>query len=278
VYCGAIGYSSPHGRAVFSVPIRTLRRERGTPFWHYGVGSGIVWDSAADGEWHECANKCEVLTSARPQFMIFESMLVARGAVRYQREHGMRMAEAAAYFDIPFQRAAWRRVTDGIRKRFQTLSRSYKVRVFLSGTGGMQWDFDAIGPDLPGPQCRVLLSDTPVDERSPFLFHKTTFRPWYDEAMRQIRQGRCFDMIHLNSRGQLTEGARSNIFLEIKGTLFTPPVECGLLPGILRRRMLARKRCCERMLYPSDLRQAEAVFCGNSVRGLVRVTVEGGGS
>ena len=92
--------------------------------------------------------------------------------------------------------------------------------------------------------------------------------------MDKIRSGRCFEVIHLNTRGELTEGARSNIFVKIRGTLFTPPVECGLLPGVLRSRLLAAGRCKEKILYRRDLEKAQAVYCGNSVRGLVKVTIE----
>lgn len=60
VYCGAIGYASPSGDAVFSVPIRTAVVEggRGT----LGVGSGVVWDSEADAEYEECLLKARFLT------------------------------------------------------------------------------------------------------------------------------------------------------------------------------------------------------------------------
>jgi para-aminobenzoate synthetase/4-amino-4-deoxychorismate lyase len=92
--------------------------------------------------------------------------------------------------------------------------------------------------------------------------------------MRLVRAGACFDVLHTNERGELTEGARTNLFVKINGTLYTPPVACGLLPGVLRQRMLASKKCQEKVLYPRDLKKAEAVYCGNSVRGMVRVRMD----
>jgi para-aminobenzoate synthetase component 1 len=52
VYCGAIGWMAPDGRAAFSVAIRTLS------VWGGGrvvlnVGGGVVYDSTAEGEWEE---------------------------------------------------------------------------------------------------------------------------------------------------------------------------------------------------------------------------------
>ena len=70
VYCGAIGYAAPGkdgslGSAAFSVPIRTaVLRPGDFPNGRYDVGSGVVWDSDAEGEWAECWLKAEVLTGA----------------------------------------------------------------------------------------------------------------------------------------------------------------------------------------------------------------------
>jgi len=62
VYSGAIGYLRPDGAMCFSVAIRCVQLvgERAV----YGVGGGIVWDSAAESEWRECAVKAAVLGGA----------------------------------------------------------------------------------------------------------------------------------------------------------------------------------------------------------------------
>jgi para-aminobenzoate synthetase/4-amino-4-deoxychorismate lyase len=60
VYCGAIGYASPDGSAVFSVAIRTAVLADGAG--RYDVGSGVVWDSTAHAERAECLLKATVLT------------------------------------------------------------------------------------------------------------------------------------------------------------------------------------------------------------------------
>jgi para-aminobenzoate synthetase/4-amino-4-deoxychorismate lyase len=274
VYCGAIGYSSPTGRAVFSIPIRTLTRETGRAVWHYGVGSGIVWDSDAQKEWRECMNKCGFLTRRDQPFQILESMLFTRNVFLYRREHCSRMAEAAQYFGYPFDRKRWDAIIAAIKTRLRSHGNASKVRILLDSTGVLSWDYEAIRPLAGAGTPIVLLSKTPVRTGSPFLFHKTTIRPWYDKAMQLVRSGACFDVLHTNERGELTEGARTNLFVTIRGILYTPPVECGLLPGVLRKRLLASKKCAERVLRPADFRKAEAVYCGNSVRGLVRVRTQ----
>jgi len=53
--------------------------------------------------------------------------------------------------------------------------------------------------------------------------------------------------------------------------LYTPPVECGLLAGTFRAKLLEQGKIKEKVLYPSDLEKAEKIFCFNSVRKMVEV-------
>jgi para-aminobenzoate synthetase/4-amino-4-deoxychorismate lyase len=78
----------------------------------------------------------------------------------------------------------------------------------------------------------------------------------------------------LNERGELTEGAISNVFVEKEGVLLTPPVMCGLLAGVERRHLLAtRTDARECVLREQDLWSADAVWLANAVRGLRRALV-----
>ena len=52
VYCGAIGWMAPDGRASFAVAIRTLRLFQGGRVV-LNVGGGVVYDSTEPGEWEE---------------------------------------------------------------------------------------------------------------------------------------------------------------------------------------------------------------------------------
>ena len=74
-------------------------------------------------------------------------------------------------------------------------------------------------------------------------------------------------MLFCNERGELTEGARSNIFVRRDGILLTPPLAAGVLPGILRAELIAHGEAREAMLTPDDLKGE--VLLGNSLRGLM---------
>jgi branched-subunit amino acid aminotransferase/4-amino-4-deoxychorismate lyase len=83
--------------------------------------------------------------------------------------------------------------------------------------------------------------------------------------------------IRLDDDGCVVECATSNVFVVADGTVSTPSVEHGGLPGIVRGRVLAE---CVRLGIPSrvremamrDLRGADELFVTSSLRGVVPVT------
>ncbi|KMQ51056.1 Para-aminobenzoate synthase, aminase component [Chitinispirillum alkaliphilum] len=270
MYCGALGFFSPRGSGVFSVPIRTLQRKHNDRDWIYRVGSGIVWDSDERGEYEECRIKCRFLHQEQFSFDLFESMLYKDGKLLYQREHVQRLRKSARFLDF---RYSPRDISATLLRIKEELlgENCCKVRIVLSADGEVRWDYEEILLLPNDTDAKLFLSQKRVDSSNRYLYHKTTPRPWYDEAVGKIRGGRCFDVIHLNERGEVTEGARSNLFVLKEGLLRTPPVECGLLNGVLRKKMVEKNRCSEQVLYQEDLINADALYCGNSVRGLVRV-------
>jgi para-aminobenzoate synthetase/4-amino-4-deoxychorismate lyase len=272
VYCGAIGFISPRGEAEFSVPIRTLQSTGKKGLWKYRVGGAIVWDSKASEEWRECAIKTSFLTKQKPVFEIFESILWNNRLV-YKKDHISRLMRSARYFDYPLDPTSLISPLTGVEKKLLNHPRQ-KVRVFLDKNGKIRWDHSAlIGNNFSRP-APIIISPIPVDEHDPLMFHKTTIRPWYDEASKVITQGLYFDVIFKNSKGEITEGGRSNIFIQKGKMLYTPPVTCGLLPGVLRASLIKRGKCQELILKQRDIEKADAIFCGNSVRGLVQVRLK----
>ena len=104
------------------------------------------------------------------------------------------------------------------------------------------------------------------------LYHKTTHRPIYSRAFEEATRDGFDDVLFLNLRGEVTEGAISNVLVVNGDHWFTPPVECGLLAGVYRRHLLeTRPEIEERVLFIDDLRAADAIYLANAVRGLRRV-------
>jgi para-aminobenzoate synthetase/4-amino-4-deoxychorismate lyase len=122
--------------------------------------------------------------------------------------------------------------------------------------------------------ARVCISPQRTDPADPTLYHKTTQRPIYALEYQQAVRNGFDDVLFQNLRGEVTEGAISNIFIEKDGRWSTPPIECGLLAGVFRRHLLeTRPEIEERVLTLDDLRSADAVYLTNAVRGLRRVEI-----
>ncbi|HET6631042.1 MAG TPA: chorismate-binding protein [Woeseiaceae bacterium] len=265
IYTGAIGCMAPARKARFSVAIRTAWIDRRSGHGVYGTGGGIVWDSEAQAEFAECLDKARVLSSGTRgrDFSLLESLLWTRDEGWFLRdEHLRRMEDSAAYFDFPFDRAA--AAGDLDRLAGELPARPCKVRMRLGRDGAVTLSQGPL-PVAPGATLRLALARQPVDASDPFLYHKTTERSVFEQARRGA--GDCDDVLLWNREREITESTIANVVVRRRGRLLTPPVDCGLLPGTFRARLLAEGRIEEARIPLEDLAAAEEIFLVNSVRG-----------
>ena len=121
----------------------------------------------------------------------------------------------------------------------------------------------------PPAEWRLGIADLRLDADDPWLRHKTTRRAFYDSARAALSAG-IDELVFLNQRAEVCEGNITNIFVTLAGgQVVTPPLGCGLLPGILRQEMLERGLCGEAVLSLEDLKGAQSIHMGNSLRGLI---------
>jgi para-aminobenzoate synthetase/4-amino-4-deoxychorismate lyase len=78
--------------------------------------------------------------------------------------------------------------------------------------------------------------------------------------------GGCSDVLLWNERGELTESDSANLAVRLDGRLVTPPVSCGLLPGVFRQWLLDRGELYEQIIRLEDLSRCEEIYLINSVR------------
>ena len=142
------------------------------------------------------------------------------------------------------------------------------LRILLNKDGSYETEYKPLEKACTN---QVRISDIILDSTNEFVRHKTTYRPWFEESYKQIRNDKVYDEIYFNERGELCEGARCNILLEQNGKFYTPPLSCGLLNGTMRENLLASRVCIEKILYKDDLLNAENIYCINSVRGIKQV-------
>lgn len=252
IYCGAIGMFSPK-ETIFSVPIRILQKTNEQNNFKYRVGGAIVWDSNAQDEWEETLTKTKFLND---EFQIIETVKIENNSILFEKEHFRRMQKTAEHFGFKFKTPEIAKTDDGM------------LRILLNRDGEIKTELKKI---TPAKTFKIAISPIIQNSKNEFLYYKTTYRPWYYDSFQRIKNGEIYDEIFFNEKGELTEGARSNIVLQLNGNLYTPPVQCGLLNGVFRQELLKNNKCTEKILYKKDLEKAEKIFCVNSVRGMVEV-------
>ncbi|MBY7142437.1 aminodeoxychorismate synthase component I [Virgibacillus sp. NKC19-3] len=263
VYCGAIGYITPEKEAIFNVPIRTVVIEQETGKATYGVGGGITWDSTSQNEYHEILAKSSVLEENRPEFQLLESFLLNEGDYFLMEEHLHRLKKSAKYFDFQFHLEDIQKTLDDFAE--QNGHGLIKVRFLLDKSGEMTIEGQQITQSKA--PLKVILADEAVDQNNPFLYHKTTNREVYSPFQKK----NASEVLLWNEAGELTEFTTGNVVLEKDGKLWTPPVDCGLLAGTFRERLIKQNKIHEKTLYVSDLKRCTKLWFINSIRKWVDV-------
>jgi para-aminobenzoate synthetase / 4-amino-4-deoxychorismate lyase len=261
VYTGAIGFVGPE-EAVFSVAIRTLIVDSRSGTMELGVGSGITADSDPAAEYDECLGKAAFVHRAPDEFDLIEALrLEVPGGYPLLADHLERLSRSARYFDFPVS-------MDGVRNALEERAASqppgcYKVRLRVTRAGVITTSAE---PIVPGPEpLRLRVASARVDASDPFLYHKSSRRDVYDRARAEWPD--ADDVLLVNQRGEITESTTANVVVTLEGVAYTPPLDAGLLDGVLRRRLLEEGRIRERPLTVADLEGADGIHLVNSVRG-----------
>ena len=172
------------------------------------------------------------------------------------------------------------------------------LRVIVSrGVGDMSYRFERI------PEPTVAMYVKPLEATNPALYERgaaaviVSIRRNPVEALnpamkasnllnnalasREAYAKGALEAILLNTRGEVAEGAGSNVFIVKDGLLLTPPLSCGLLAGITRELVLEIAVADgvpheERVLYPADLHSADEMFVTSTLKELAPVaTLDG---
>ena len=277
IYCGAIGWISPaaNGHACgdfcLSVPIRTLTLQAPIDGWRpatLGLGAGIVADSEAAREHAECQLKANFVTGTATGFALIETMFADASGIRHGEKHLQRLHASAAALGFVFDRE---RVAGELAGAVVNLRSPHRLRCLLYPDGHCEI---ALAPLEPNPHepVPVMLTDDVIDSHAWPLQHKTTLRAPYDRSLVRAQALEVFDLLHVNRRGEVTEGARTNVFVRIDGVWLTPALTCGVLPGIMRSVLLADPAWAAReaVLTPADLSRAQDIVVCNALRGILR--------
>jgi para-aminobenzoate synthetase/4-amino-4-deoxychorismate lyase len=263
IYTGTIGFIEPSGRAQFNVAIRTILVNAATGEAEYGIGGGIVADSKGCQELAESRLKSKVLERSGPEFDLLETLLWRPGEGYLLLEyHLKRLRQSAEYFGFSLDPRAVETQLRGLAAGLEPIPQ--RIRMLVSRRGAVRLTATAQDPSEKFPA--LMLAAQPIDQEDPFLYHKTTNRIAYQRALAG-RPGFA-DVLLFNENDEITETTIANVVVEIDGELFTPPLECGLLPGTFRAWLLDQGKVRERRISLEDVMASGRLYLANSVRGM----------
>ncbi len=168
--------------------------------------------------------------------------------------HQARLARSAAALGWP-EPDGWAGVLAGLPDQ------ALRLRVTLDRAGVLSVERAA----LPAAKAEwaVGLAPQRLNSADPWLQIKSTRRAVYDAARAGLPTG-LDEVIFLNQHGEVCEGAITSVFFDRGQGMRTPPLACGLLPGVLR----AELAVVEEVLRVEDLASVR-LWVGNALRGLM---------
>jgi para-aminobenzoate synthetase/4-amino-4-deoxychorismate lyase len=219
--------------------------------------------------------KARFLTDLSSRFSLIETLQASReSGARYLDAHLARLQVSARYVGFDCNVAE---IREKVTKVCAELDNDalYRMRLLLNPAGDADIRIARGQPDIQLP-VRLLIAAQPMSSVDHFLRHKTTLRRRYDIGWQAAEAQGAFDTLFLNEKAHLTEGGRSNLFVRLRGQWLTPPLSAGVLPGIMRARILAdpAMKASEAVLTLNDLRDADDMMVCSSLRGTLRARVD----
>lgn len=216
---------------------------------------------------------------------LFETLFISENGPLFPALHWQRMKKGADLLDLslPSEDKWLAQVQEFIAQTPRVVP--YGLRVTLSG-GTSQANLSSLilfhsrsipyTPDQHTQGIRLHLLSTPRNELSPLTAIKSTNYLENILAKKASALQGAEEGLWLNTKGFLSEGTMSNLFYIKNGTLYTPSLLSGCLPGTRRHLILDLARSLqirtEEGLYPfSDLLLADEIFMTNALMGLMPV-------
>jgi branched-chain amino acid aminotransferase len=220
---------------------------------------------------------------------LFETMRARGGTVFRLDAHLDRLCAGARVFGIPVPPGLRDHVAAASRTAFTYGYEHASVRLTVSrgpappGLAPPRHPAPtialAIAPLTPASEPRPLVATMASARRNEHALTSGLKTLAYTESVLALSQARAAgadDAIFLDTAGHVSEATASNIFAVLDGTLVTPPLSCGVLPGITRAAVLEMSSSLgiptqEREIAEPEIAMASELFLTSSIREIAPV-------
>jgi len=204
---------------------------------------------------------------------VFETLSLRHQGVAFgRRRHLQRLLASARIVGITVDIVQIERGVDAVLSRWGP--RPGRLRV--TATAGGATIIVASGVVSVDETAAVVVAPWPRNERSPLAAAKTTAYVDNMLAFEYARERGATEALFLNTRDEVCEGSRTNVFAVCAGKLVTPPLSAGCLAGVTRALVLEYGGAVEATLRLPQLMAASEAFLTSAPRGAQSIaTIDG---
>ncbi|HUP74425.1 MAG TPA: aminotransferase class IV [Acidimicrobiales bacterium] len=194
------------------------------------------------------------------------------GVAFARRRHLQRLHGSAGIVGIEIDTTLVEDGVDAVLSRWG--SRAGRLRITATAGGAVIVSADAVVE--VAATATVVVAPWPRNERSPLASAKHTAYADNVLAFAYARDLGATEALFLNTRDEVCEGSRTNIFAVCDGQLVTPPQSAGCLPGVTRALVLEYGGAVEATLDLPQLMAASEAFLTSALRGAQPIaTIDG---
>ncbi len=212
----------------------------------------------------------------------FETMLVKDGRIIDLDRHYKRLVDGCKVLEINFNMEL-----ENLKKHLDKYvdrvgKKDYAIRITISKKS-YTYDFMISKRDIPYNKesyekgFNIKFGDILKNQSSPLTYIKSTCYSENLISLRGAKKDGYDEVVHLNLKDEVCEGAISNIFFVKDDIVKTPKISCGLLSGTMRAEVIDYLNSIgvtveEGSYTKEDLIEADEIFMTNSLMRVMPVT------
>ncbi|MGN0485258.1 MAG: aminotransferase class IV [Lachnospiraceae bacterium] len=203
----------------------------------------------------------------------FETIALEHGVPVFLDAHLKRLEHTANFLRISFSKKELKEKIDACLATLKNNNLRFALKITLSQENMLVTVRD--NPYTAVDYRRgfyTYLSNVRRNETSPLVSHKTLN---YGDNILEKHHAHNIgydEPLFLNMKGNLAEGATTNVFLVKNGQIFTPSFSSGLLPGIMRDWVMSQIPVREKILPGKVIEHCDEIFLTNSLLGVMPVS------
>lgn len=202
---------------------------------------------------------------------LFETIHIFKNKAVFLKEHLERINSSIDTLSLGIEKILEQEVTEYLKEN-KSFKENEVLKIIVSEKNRLFIKRDYSYKDEQYERgFKLNVSETKRNENSTFTYHKSlNYADNIFEKRKSIRLG-YDEVLFLNTKNLICEGATSNIFFIKNNKIFTPNIKSGILNGIIRQWIIGNFEVIETEISYKEIQKYDEVFITNSLIGIMPV-------